>query len=209
MLRGRCSADIVLVMTRRALLLAGTGMLRRVTKELAVDGWQVVLPSRRYAPIPTGDPDVHAVRWTAGHRHTTVGAGRATWVQAQWDAPAELARKAGEVLTGPADLLVAWVHESYRAAVLSAVEPLLSDTAPVVEVAALSMHGDVVAPPEPHYPHRPTQQVLLGSTSDVAVGRPLGHEEIERGVLEAVRRALAGSLSSAHQLGERRPARRS
>ncbi|MCP2238014.1 hypothetical protein [Prauserella halophila] len=195
-------------MTRRALLLAGTGMLRRVARELAVDGWQVVLPSRRYAPVPAGDPESHAVRWTAGNRRTTIGAGRATWVRAQWDEPAELARKAGEVLVEPADLLVAWVHETYREAVLAAVAPLLSAAAPVVEVTTIPTHREVVAPPAPYYPHRPTQQVLLGSTSDVAVGRPLRHEEIERGVLDAVGRALDGRPPSAHQLGERRPVRR-
>lgn len=195
-------------MTRRALLLAGTGMLRGVARELAVDGWDVVLPSRRYAPIPEGDPELRAVRWTAGNRYTTVGPGRATWVQAQWDEPAELAGKAGEVLAGPAHLLVAWVHEAYREAVLAAVEPLLSNAAPVVEVTGIPAHGDVVEPPDPHFPHRPTQQVLLGSTSDVAAGRPLRHEEIEEGVLEAVRRAIDGRPTSVHQLGERRTVRR-
>lgn len=195
-------------MTRRALLLAGAGMLRRVARELAVEGWEVVLPSRRYAPVPADEPDLRAVRWTAGNRHTTVGTGRAIWVQAHWDAPAELARKAGEVLTGPADLLIAWVHESYREAVLAAVEPLLSDDAPVVEVTAIPAHGDAAEPPQP-YPDRPTQHVLFGSTSDVSVGRPLGHEEIERGALDAVRRALDGRPTSVLRLGERKPSRRS
>ncbi|TWH19901.1 hypothetical protein [Prauserella rugosa] len=192
-------------MTRRALILAGTGMLRRVARELAVDGWRVVLPSRRYAPIPVGDPQLRSVRWTAGNRHTSVGSGKATWVQAHWDEPAELARKAGHVLDGPADLLVAWLHAAYRGAVLEAVEPLLSDTAPVVEVSAVPEHGDVIEPPDPFYRDRATQQVLLGTTSDIAFGRPLGHEEIERGVLDGVRRALDGRPTSVHQLGERRP----
>lgn len=192
-------------MRQRALVLAGTGMLRRVVRELAVDGWRVVLPSRRYAPIPVGDPELRSVRWSAGDRHTAVGTGTATWVQAHWDEPDDLARKAGRVLGGPADLLVAWVHEAYRATVLDAVEPLLAPTAPVVDVTSIPAHADPEAPVEPFYPDRATQQVTLGSTSDVSLGRPLGHEEIERGVLEAVRRALDGRPTVLHQIGERRP----
>ncbi|OLT44002.1 hypothetical protein BJF85_20820 [Saccharomonospora sp. CUA-673] len=186
-------------------------MLRRVARELAVDGWRVVLPSRRYAPIPAGQPDQHSVRWASGNRQMSVGSGKAIWVEAHWDQPGELARKAGLVLDdlgGPADLLVAWLHEAYRSAVLAAVSPLLADDAPVVEVSAVPESGDaadVAVPPDPFCPERRTQQVLLGATSDVSLRRPLGHEEIERGVLDGVRRALDGRPTSVHQLGERRP----
>lgn len=190
---------------RSALILAGTGMLRVVARELAVDGWQVVLPSRRHAPLPVEDPELRSVHWSRGRRHTRMGSGRAIWVEAHWDRPRELARKAERALVTPAELLVAWVHESYRRAVLGAVEPLLAESAAVVEVRSLSDLAEIPEETEGFYPAHPTQHVLLGSTSDADPSRPLGHEEIGQAVLYAVHRALEGRPSSVHQVGERRP----
>ncbi|PXY28854.1 hypothetical protein BA062_22100 [Prauserella flavalba] len=181
-------------------------MLSVVVEELALDGWRVVSPSRRYVPLPaTDDAAVPPPRWSRGRRKDRVGAGKAIWVEAHWDRPRELATKVEKALTAPAELLVAWVHESYRRSVLGVVEPLLTATAPVVEVRSLVDLAAVPDEPEPVLFGHPTQQVLLGSVSELAATRPLGHDEIWRGVLYAVERALEGRPSSLHQLGERRP----
>ncbi|WP_228714153.1 MULTISPECIES: hypothetical protein [Prauserella] len=194
---------------RNALVLAGSGMLSVVVQELALDGWRVVSPSRRYVPLPATDDAADGAarppRWSRGLRKDRVGAGKAIWVEAHWDRPRELAHKAEKALTAPAELLVVWVHESYRRSVLGAVEPLLTATAPFVEVRSLADLAVVPDDPEPVLFGHPTQQVLLGSVSELAAPRPLGHDEIGRGVLYAVERALEGRPSSLHQLGERRP----
>ncbi|MEU6646013.1 hypothetical protein ABZ863_26160 [Saccharomonospora sp. NPDC046836] len=188
-----------------ALVLAGSGMLSLVARELAADGWRVVLPSRRYCPLPVEETRTHPMSWSRrNRRNDRVGAGRAIWVEAHWDRPHELARKAEKALTGPAELLVAWVHESYRRAVLGAVEPLLAPGAPIVEVRALADLAVVPDEAEPLLHGHPTQQVLLGDVSDQPP-RPLGHDEIGTGVVEALQRALERRPSALHQLGERRP----
>ncbi|MBK1788492.1 hypothetical protein JHE00_29540 [Prauserella sp. ASG 168] len=179
-------------------------MLSVVASDLAADGWRVVSPSRRYSPLPVTDESVtHRPRWSRSYRRHRFGQGQAIWVEAHWDRPKELARKVENVLTAPAELLVVWVHESFRRSVLGVVEPLLSPTAPVVEVRSLA---DLTVPPDEPEPllfGHPTQQVLLGAVSDLA--RPLGQDEIGEGVLEAVERALEGKPTSLHQIGERRP----
>src|SRR5690606_40487810 len=98
-------------MPRRAVVLGGTGMLAGVASRLVDDGWLVVLPSRRYSPLPD---------------YAEPGSGRALWVQARWERPERLARDTANALGGKADLLVAWVHNEYRRSVLFAVEPLLA-----------------------------------------------------------------------------------
>ncbi|PXY19722.1 hypothetical protein BAY60_31905 [Prauserella muralis] len=183
-------------------------MLSAVALDLATDGWRVVLPSRRYCPLPTedmADAGTRPSRWGRGRRKERVGSGRAIWVEAHWDRPRELARGAEKALTAAAELLVAWVHESYRRSVLGAVEPLLAPKAPVVEVRQLSDLAFLPEEPEPLLAGHPTQQVLLGNLSEDAADRPLGQQEITRGVLHAVERALEGRPSSLHQIGERRP----
>ncbi|GAB3474688.1 hypothetical protein [Amycolatopsis cihanbeyliensis] len=198
---------------KNALILAGTGMLDKVVQTLIVEGWQVVLPSRRYNPIAfrgtengSGTAARRALR-PKGHL-PTVGRdapGYATWVEAQWERPHELARAAEKALARPADLLVAWVHDSDRRSVIGAVESLLDPSAPVVEVAGGRGSGPTDDPAEPALPGHPTQQVLLGTVSERDSGRALAQAEIVEGVLTAVRRALDGRPSSLHQLGQRRP----
>ncbi|MGQ0837783.1 hypothetical protein [Actinokineospora sp.] len=171
-------------MTRRALVLGGTGMLARCTSTLVADGWRVVLPSRRYEPL--ADP--------------LNLAGRALWVAADWSDPADLADRAGQALGGPVDLLVAWVHGSARGPVLAAVAPLLAPGAPVVEV-----HGSTPGPvPDPLLDGHPTQQVVLGFVGEAGRTRWLTHREISDGVLSAVERALACRAPAVHQVGEPR-----
>lgn len=193
---------------RKALILAGTGMLSGVAEFLTHEGWYVVLPSRRYRPIACESPTGIEARRSAhssdrrplteGRKH---GSGRAIWVEAQWDRPRGLAAKAEVALHGPADLLVTWVHEQYRRSVLGAVESLLRPGAPVVEVrtagAAVSLDALLTA--------HPTQQILVGPVSATDDRRSLGHAEITQGVLAAVGRALDGHAPSVHQLGRNRP----
>ncbi|WP_235999493.1 hypothetical protein [Qaidamihabitans albus] len=194
--------------TRNALILAGSGMLSEVAQLLTADGWRVVLPSRRYSPLPVADELVGAASARKGFSSRAGGRGedgRAVWVEADWDRPQELVGKVKKALTEPAELLVAWVHESYRRAVIGAVEPLLARGAPVVEVRTVAEMGSVPDEPGRMLIGHPTQQVLLGAVSEQNPPRPLRHEEIVDGVTVAVRRALEGRPSSLHHVGQRRP----
>jgi NAD(P)-dependent dehydrogenase (short-subunit alcohol dehydrogenase family) len=166
-------------------------MLSACASTLVADGWHVVLPSRRYSPIPAVP---------AGS-----GTGRALWVAADWSDPDGLAERAARALGGPAELLVAWVHSEHRPAVLWAVEPLLAPRAGVVEVHGAAAVDPVRGYPEPVLPHHPTQQVVLGFMPVGRTSRRLNHEEITDGVLAAVDRALAGKPPGVYQVGEPRP----
>jgi NAD(P)-dependent dehydrogenase (short-subunit alcohol dehydrogenase family) len=177
--------------TRHALVIGGTGMLAACTSALVAEGWHVVLPSRRYAPIPT----------TQGNS----GTGRALWVAADWSDPGGLVERAKRALGGPVELLVAWVHREHRPAVLLAVAPLLAARAPVVEVHGSSAAVLVGGYPEPVLGNHPTQQVVLGFVPVGRTSRRLSHEEISDGVLAAVRRALSDKPPAVHQVGEPRP----
>lgn len=172
---------------RRALVLGGTGMLAGVAAALLDDGWHVVLPSRRRPTIPA----------TNGHA--------ARWVKADWTQPHVLREAAQEVLGGPAELLVAWVHREVRTGVLRAVAPLLAPRCPVVEVHGSASANPVGGCPDPVLPDHPTQQVVLGYVRHAGRTRWLTHQEISDGVLDAVHRALAGKPPHVHQVGEFRP----
>lgn len=175
---------------KHALVVGGTGMLSGVVAELVRDGWHVVVPSRRYAPIPADLPEsAHDDR-------------RALWVEADWAAPESFAERAEKALGGKAELLVAWVHDAYREDVLAAITPLLATDAVVVEV-----RGSAAAAPdsdgaEPSLPEHDTQLVVLGFVRDGESTRWLTHREISEGVLDAVRRALADRPPATHQIGE-------
>ena len=155
-------------MSPRAVVLGGTGMLAGVASHLVGEGWLVVLPSRRYSPLPDlAEP----------------GSGRALWVQALWQRPHRLAHDTANALGGPADLLVAWVHEEFRQAVLQAVEPLLAARAPVVEVFGTPT-GDRPGREVPATsPGHTTQQVVLGYVREGKRTRWLTHAETVAGVL--------------------------
>lgn len=183
----------MLLMTSRALVLGGTGMLAGVASWLVGRGWHVVLPSRRYSPIPADVDDYD------------IEPGRALWVEARWERPMQLARAAEKALGGEADLLVSWIHAGYRLPVLEAVSELLADKAPIVEV-----RGDVTADParpapEPSLSGHPTQVVTLGYLREGGFTRWLTHREIVAGVLDAVQRALDERTSAEHHVGELRP----
>lgn len=177
---------------QRALVLGGTGMLAGCAEALVADGWHVVLPSRRYAPISDGN----------GHHRTAV------WVKADWFEPDVLARDAGAALGGPADLLVAWVHREVRVSVLRAVAPLLAPRAPVVEVHGSASANPVGGCPDPVLDDHPTQQVVLGFVRHAGRTRWLNHQEIAAGVSAGVRRAVEGRPPAVHQVGEFRPVHR-
>lgn len=177
---------------RTALVLAGAGMLNDIAGSLANDGWTVVLPSRRYSPVdvePGADPG-----------------GRVMWVEARWDDPGGLARRAARTMDGRrADLLVAWVHDSFRWSVLEAVAPLLTSTAAIVDVRSRTVTSVPEQPaPEP-LPARRTQRVLLGEVSGLDERRPLGHGEIVAGVRLAMNEALEGANSAQYDVGRTRP----
>lgn len=176
-------------MTRRALVLGGTGMLAGVATWLVRDGWLVVLPSRRYGPLPDPGPEPR---------------GRARWVQARWERPQRLADDSEKALGGPADLLVAWVHGGFRSAVLHAVEPLLAEDAPVVEVHGASAGDPPGRGMAPTLSGHATQQVALGYVREGTRTRWLTHAETVDGVLAAVRRALEGAPVAEHYVGEAR-----
>lgn len=178
------------MVARRALILGGTGMLAGVAAALLDDGWFVVMPSRRRPSEPV----------TNGN-----GRGDARWVKADWTVPAALADASREALGEPADLLVAWVHREVRTGVLRAVSPLLAPRAPVVEVHGSASANPVGGCPDPILDGHPTQQVVLGYVRHAGRTRWLTHEEISHGVLDAVRRALAGKPPHVHQVGEFRP----
>jgi NAD(P)-dependent dehydrogenase (short-subunit alcohol dehydrogenase family) len=174
---------------KRALVVGGTGMLSGVVAELVLDGWHVVVPSRRYAPIPLDRPE------PADNR-------RALWVEADWSAPESFAQRAGKALGGPAELLVAWVHDAYRDEVLAAITPLLAADAAMVEVRGSAAAAPGGAEFEPSLPAHRTQLVVLGFVRDGEGIRWLTHREISEGVLDAVRRALGDRPQATHQIGE-------
>lgn len=162
-------------------------MLAGCAAELVAQGWHVVLPCRRYAPLAVapGSP----------------ASGRALWVAADWSDASGLSDRAGRALGGRADLLVVWVRREQRGRVLDAVAPLLARHAPVVEV-----HGGATAgqagPHEPMLADHPTQQVVLGFVPEGRITRRLNQEEICQGVLDAVRRAVDGRPPATHQVGD-------
>jgi hypothetical protein len=180
--------------TRRALVIGGTGMLAGCAAALVADGWHVVLPSRRYAPIPDETP---------------ANGGHALWVEADWAEPKALATRAERALGGTADLLVAWVHGRARPSVLRAVARLLAPGAPVVEVHGSASANPVDGCPDPILDDHPTQQVVLGYVMQQGRTRWLTHAETVDGVLDAVHRALDGRPPGVHHVGEFRgyPAR--
>jgi NAD(P)-dependent dehydrogenase (short-subunit alcohol dehydrogenase family) len=173
------------------LVIGGSGMLAACASSLVADGWHVVLPSRRYAPLPT----VPSGSLT----------GRALWVAADWADPVGLATRAGRALAGPAELLVTWVRREHRPTLLSAVAPLLAPDAPVVEVHGSAAFDPVTGYPDPVLTDHPTQQLVLGFVQEGGTSRRLNHEEISEGVLDAVDRALSGKSPGVYQVGEPRP----
>ncbi|XVS62861.1 hypothetical protein ACQPYE_32065 [Actinosynnema sp. CA-299493] len=186
---------------RTALVLGGTGMLKGCADELLALGWQVVLPSRRPERV-LGRVARAALRGGGHVPHVSSARGARVAVAADWARPAELADRVRDVVDRPADLLVAWVHESYRDAVLRAVAPLLAPHAPVVEVHDSGTIHAVRGVPDPALDGHPTQQVVLGFARHGGGIRWLSHEEASVGVLDAVHRALDGKAPSVHQVGE-------
>lgn len=185
-------------MTERiALVLGGTGMLAGCATALLGLGWQVVLPSRRPRLGMAAKASLRPRGHVPTHRNQPLP------VAADWARPDELAARVGAALDGNlADLLVAWVHASYREPVLRAVAPLLTPHAPVVEVHDSSGIDPVRGLPDPLLAGHPTQQVVLGHIRHGGSTRWLTHEETSVGVLEAVHRAIEGKPPSMHQIGE-------
>ncbi|MQA07433.1 MAG: hypothetical protein GEU98_02575 [Pseudonocardiaceae bacterium] len=207
-------------------------MLSECAAALVADGWHVVLPSRRYSPLPAEDklaldqalsnalPELvpahagsyqpgsaarRAMSGGGGHRPTAARTGRALWVEASWADPDGLAASAGNALNGEADLLVAWIHAEYRERVLDAVAPLLAFDARVVEVHGSGTGDSLDTVPEPYLTDYPTQRVVLGFVWQGMTTRWLTHTEVADGVLSAVCRALDGLPPALHQVGDLHP----
>lgn len=166
-------------------------MLAACASMLVADGWHVVLPSRRYSPIPTAQ--------------NATPTGRALWVAADLSDPAALAHRSRKALNGPVDLLVTWVRHEHRQPLLEAVEPLLAPDAPVVEVHGSAAFDETAGYPDPVLANHPTQQLVLGFVPVGRTSRRLSHDEISEGVLDAVDRALSGKPPGVYQVGEPRP----
>lgn len=169
-------------------------MVAGVASWLVGNGWHVVLPSRRYCPLPIDEIET-----------VSEEPGRAIWVEARWERPQRLARDAAKALDGEADLLVSWVHDAYRVPVLNAISGLLRPDAPIVEVHGSSVNDPAAMLPEPALTGHPTQRVVLGYVREGTSTRWLTHAEIVDGVLTAVRRALEDRPLTQHQVGELGP----
>ncbi|MGH3492905.1 MAG: hypothetical protein ACRDRL_26860 [Sciscionella sp.] len=210
---------------RRALLLGGAGMLANPTAELVADGWQVVLPSRRYAPIPDAAAEHAAPSAGEGklprqqrRSPETVRAepvevdlaparGRARWVRADWLDPSATSIKVAAALGGRADLLVVWLPLDLRVAAMRAMATLLAVSAPVVEVFRMAPTLDA-APgglPAPALQCHQTQQLALGFVDADGRARSMTSTEVRAGLREAIGAALRGSVGELHQFGEPRP----
>ncbi|GAB3695501.1 short-chain dehydrogenase [Nocardiopsis oceani] len=175
----------------RALVIGGTGMLSGAVRGLAGLGWELVVPSRN--------------PWRAPPRGVR-------WVRSEWGDPGALteAVRATGTTTGsahepaPFDLLVAWVHTPHRERVLTAVEPLLSKRAVVVEVWGSASRNPLTTLPPPVL-DLPTHQAVLGYQRHNGGTRWLTDGEISEGVLAAARSALTGALPRVHEVGTLTP----
>lgn len=175
---------------RHALVIGGGGTLNPCAEWLAARQWHVVLPCRHYHPL-ANCPD------------TSSEFGKALWVEANWSEPEKLAENAAAVLERPAELVVAWLPQQYRAAVLCAVAGLLSHDACVVEVYSGESlpHGL----PDPALPGCVTQRVALGyvpAQGGANLARHITHSEATRAINDAVARAVRGAPPRADQVGE-------
>lgn len=175
---------------RRALVIGGGGTLNPCAEWLAAHGWHVVLPCRRYHPL-TNCPE------------TGSDFGKALWVEASWSEPEQLVDKAATALEHPAELVVAWLPEQYRSAMLRTVARLLTDDAGIVEVYSgeALRHGL----PEPALPERVTQRVALGyvpARAGANLARRISHAEAIRAINDAIARAARGAPPRADQIGE-------
>lgn len=193
--------------TRQALVLGGAGMLAPSVRTLVSDGWQVVMPSRRYHPLPADAPASQRPRRPQAPSASGAPAlvreeptGRALWIAASWNRPHELAVKARKAFTAPASLLISWLPEEYRVDVTEAIAPLLAKDAPVIEVYSGATILDGL--PEPALPSHPHHQVALGYVKQGDRLRWPNAGEIAEAVHSVVEHALEGRAAAVHQVGE-------
>lgn len=140
---------------RRALVVGGTGMLASAVRVLAVEGYQVFLPSRGPRPELPGE-----------------------WIAADWSDPAAFARAVTRATgDGPVDLFVLWAHRPHRSAVAPLLRPVVGPDTVVVEVAGSAQYRETGERRE----YAQSRLVVLGSRD----GRWLTHAEISDGVLAA------------------------
>lgn len=180
-------------------------MLAPSARTLVSTGWQVVMPSRRYHPLPVEvSAHRHRPRVRAGSGAPALvreePPGRAVWIAATWSRPQELATKARKAFTAPASLLISWLPAEYRVSVIEAIAPLLAEGAPVVEV--YSGATIIEGLPEPALPAHPHHQVALGYVRQGDRLRWPNEQEIADAVHSVVEHALEGRAAAVHQVGE-------
>lgn len=169
-------------------MLGGGGMLDSCVTRLVAEGWRVVLPSKRYRPLPEC-PKLDD------------SGGTVRWIPADWSAPVSLVRDVAKALDEPAKLLVAWLPEQYRTSVLRAVSELLAEDARVVEAYSCAELSEGL--PEPVFAEHVTQRVALGYVPQQrGTRRHITHAEASAAITEAVERALHRAPPEADQVGE-------
>ncbi|GGM70962.1 hypothetical protein GCM10012275_46760 [Longimycelium tulufanense] len=182
--------------------------------ELLAEGWDVIISSRHRVEITPASEQPEPSRPGAaarsalpppGHWPTRESSRRTSrWVRADWTEPDLFASAVADALDGPAHLLVAWVHEPYRTAVLRAVAPLLDAATPVVEVYSSFAATPATGLPDPALTDHPTHRVVLGFVH-TGSNRVPTHQEISAGVLAVIRRALGGEPPRVHEIGRPQP----
>lgn len=163
------------------LVVGGTGMLAGAAADLAARGWTLLVPGRR-------------PRRVAG-----------TWFRADWSDPDGFAAQVALHAEVPLDLLVAWVHEPHRKALLHALGPLLRSPAPVVEIWASATADPLRSLPAAVLADHPTHRVVLGYRDLGDRRRWLTDGEISAGVVAATAAALDGRSTAVHEVGTLRP----
>lgn len=151
-------------MSRRALVIGGTGMLAPAVRELTDEGYEVFLPSR-------------------GRSRTGV------WIEADWTDPPGFARAVAHRVGGTVDLFVLWAHRPHRAAIVPLLRSLIGPSTVVVEVAGSAQYQETGE----HRDLAGSRLVVLGRAAGSQGGRWLTHTEISGGVL-AARHAPPGAV---------------
>ncbi|MFE5597826.1 hypothetical protein ACFQ8O_01290 [Streptomyces coelicoflavus] len=151
-------------MSRRALVIGGTGMLSPAVQVLADEGYEVFRPSRGQG-------------------------GTGGWIKADWTDPSRFARIVTQHVGHPVDLFVLWAHRPYRAEIAPLLRPLVGPATVVVEVIGSAQFRDTGEDRD----IAGSRLVVLGRAAGTHGERWLTHAEISEGVLDA-RHAPPGAV---------------
>ena len=193
-------------MTGRALVLGGTGMLAGCVAALVGDGWHVVLPSRRHAPIPA-EPIERGEFKPGAYARAALAVARAQAVQCRAQSVVGGGRLVrARPVRRPCRPGPGWVRRPAggvgargdRARVMQAVRPLLAPAAPVVEVL-----GSDRRPAARRTRCSPATRPSRSSCLSASAANPLAHPR--RDLRRGARRREPGNrgpCAGVHQLGE-------